>query len=248
MGLEGVMNDRFLGSVAGNLLQQQGQSYLARTHSYVQSKMGFLSGGMVAYLFAVTPEYVLRKLAMLLLPFLRRWTYARQPDPGPHKWEPPRQDVNAPDLYIPITALWTYCLLVGFSLFLNQVFRPEVIYSTVSSSMGAWVLHTIVLKAMLWALGIHDVSVLELSSYSGYSFVYGCCVLLGRLVSTTAGHGVWAYCGFAYALFLVRTFKRIIRQDPRYSHYGAPAPGQNYVLLALAVLQFPLLAYFSYRA
>jgi hypothetical protein len=237
--------DPFLGSVAGNLLQQQGQSYLARTQSYMQSKMGFLSGSVISRLFAVTTEYVLQKMAMLLIPFLRKWTYVRQPDPGPNRWELPKQDTNAPDLYIPVTSLWTYCLLVGFSLFLNRAFTPEVLYMTVCSSLGAWAFHTVALRALLWALGIYDVGILELSSYAGYSFVYGCCVLLGRLVSKTAAHLTWAYCGFAYALFLVRTFKRIIRQDPKY-HYGGPA-SQNYVLLGLALFQFPLLAYYSLR-
>jgi hypothetical protein len=69
--------DPFLTGVAGNMLRQQGQSYLERTQSYMQSKIGFLSGGMVSYLFAVTPEYVLQKILMLLLPFLRRWTYTK---------------------------------------------------------------------------------------------------------------------------------------------------------------------------
>jgi hypothetical protein len=214
--------DPFLTGVAGNMLRQQGQSYLERTQSYMQSKMGFLSGGMVSYLFAVTPEYVVQKILMLLLPFLRRWTYTRVPDQinGPNKFEPASLDTNAPDLYIPVTSLWTYCLLVGFTLFLKQAFKPEVIYNTVSLSIGAWLFHAMALKTLLWVLGVYDVSFTELCSYAGYSFVYGCFVLLGKLVgSGPLGHGVWVYCSFAYAMFLVRTFKRIIRHDPKY-HYG----------------------------
>ena len=37
-----------------------------------------------------------------------------------------------PDLYIPLMALWTYCLLVGAALLAGRTFRPEVIYNTVS--------------------------------------------------------------------------------------------------------------------
>ena len=218
MGLGGVMNDPFLGSMAGNLLQQQGQSY----YTYMQSKVGGVlsgGGGTMAYLFAVTPEYVFQKISMLLVPFLRTWTYVRQPDPGPHKWEPAATDTNAPDLYIGVTALWTYCLLVGVSVFKSEAFSPEVIISTVSSSVGAWLFHTVVLKGILWSLGVGGVGLLELSSYAGYSFVYGCFILLGRLASSTLGHAIWAYSGFAYALFLVRTVKSIVRADPKY-HYG----------------------------
>ena len=142
---------------------------------------------------------------------------------GPNKYEPAKNDTNAPDLYIPVTSLWTYCLLVGFSLFVKQAFKPEVIYNTVSLSVGAWLFHAFVLKSLLWILGISDTSIIELCSYAGYAFVYGCCVLTGRLLGgSSVGHGLWAYCSFAYALFLVRTFKRIIHQEPKY-HYGTCA-------------------------
>ena len=34
---------------------------------------------------------------------------------GGHKYLPPRQDVNAPDLYIPFMAVCTFCLLACVS-------------------------------------------------------------------------------------------------------------------------------------
>lgn len=49
--------DPFLSGMAGNVLRQQGQSYLERSQAYMQSKIGFLSGGTISYLFSVTPEY-----------------------------------------------------------------------------------------------------------------------------------------------------------------------------------------------
>eukprot|EP00889_Picochlorum_renovo_P006573 jgi/Picre1/33603/NNA_001083.t1 len=224
--------DPFLSGVAGDVLRQQGQSYLQRSQAYMQSKIGFLSGGTVSYLFAVTPEYVVQKTMMLLLPFLRKWTYSRIPDQlsGQHKYQPAKQDTNAPDLYLPVTSLWTYCLLVGFALFVKQAFKPEVIYNTVSLSVGAWIFHAMVLKTLLWAMSISDAPIMELSSYAGYSFVYGCFVVSARLAGgSAAGHAVWVYCSFAYALFLVRTLKRIIHQEPKY-HYGGPAH-QNYLIV-----------------
>lgn len=150
---------------------------------------------------------------------------------------------------------------------MKQAFKPEVIYNTVSLSVGAWIFHALVLKTLLWAMSISDASIMELSSYAGYSFVYGCVVVSARLVGgSAAGHAVWVYCSFAYALFLVRTLKRIIHQDPKY-HYGtgdsmhsecpyfnltwwfflcAGGPAhQNYLLLGLAIFQFPLIGWLS---
>ena len=49
--------DPFLSGVAGTMLRQQGQSYLQRSQAYMQSKIGFLSGSSIQYLFDVTPSY-----------------------------------------------------------------------------------------------------------------------------------------------------------------------------------------------
>ena len=101
---------------------------------------------------------------------------------GGHKYLPPRQDINAPDLYIPVMALWTYCILVGVALFGGQAFRPELVYNTVSSAVGAWAVHTFVLKLVLWVLGLSSSApLLELAAYAGYPFVAACAVLLARL-------------------------------------------------------------------
>lgn len=101
---------------------------------------------------------------------------------GHNKYQPAKQDTNAPDLYIPVASLWTYCLLIGVSLFASKAFKPEVVYNTVSLSLGAWFFHALVIKILLWVLGIgSSVSILELGAYAGYSFVYGCLVLISKL-------------------------------------------------------------------
>lgn len=72
---------------------------------------------------------------MLLAPFLRKWTYTRSLEQisGGHKFLPPRQDVNAPDLYVPFMAAWTYCILVGIASLASGKFKPDIVYNTVSS-------------------------------------------------------------------------------------------------------------------
>jgi YIF1 len=50
---------------------------------------------------------------------------------GGNKYLPPRQDVNAPDLYIPLMAAATYCLLSCFAAALHGKFKPEMMYSSV---------------------------------------------------------------------------------------------------------------------
>lgn len=68
--------DAFMTGFAGNMLRQQGQSYLHRTQAFMQSKMGFISGGLLHYHFSITPEYGERhELPLLLvsLPFIARF-------------------------------------------------------------------------------------------------------------------------------------------------------------------------------
>lgn len=43
--------------LAGTVLQQQGNSYLQKGQAFMQSKMGFLSGGVLHYHFSVTGQY-----------------------------------------------------------------------------------------------------------------------------------------------------------------------------------------------
>ena len=50
---------------------------------------------------------------------------------GGNKYLPPRQDVNAPDLYIPLCALMTYVVLAGMVATANRRFSPSSLYSLV---------------------------------------------------------------------------------------------------------------------
>ena len=52
---------------------------------------------------------------------------------GGHKYLPPRQDVSAPDLYIPLMAACTYCVLASVAQTAGKRFKPDTMYATVRS-------------------------------------------------------------------------------------------------------------------
>ena len=52
---------------------------------------------------------------------------------GGHKYLPPRQDVSAPDLYIPLMAACTYCVLASMAQTAGKRFKPDTMYATVRS-------------------------------------------------------------------------------------------------------------------
>eukprot|EP00798_Chlamydomonas_sp_ICE-L_P015555 gene15553-21649_t len=86
----------------------------ANNRPTVQQRMSWLSGTALNSYFAVNGAYVRSKLAMLLAPYLKQWTFTRQADQSGQRLQAPRPDMNAPDLYIPIMALWTYCVSLWF--------------------------------------------------------------------------------------------------------------------------------------
>ncbi|KAK6013195.1 Hrf1 family protein [Ostertagia ostertagi] len=74
----------------------------------------YLNTFNLKYYFSVDNSYVGKKLGILLFPFFHRdWSlkYAGSDEPVPAK-----DDVNAPDLYIPLMAFITYVIVSGFVL------------------------------------------------------------------------------------------------------------------------------------
>lgn len=78
---------------------------------------------------------VATKLGMLMAPYLKRWTFTRQQEQiqGAQKFRPPRVDINAPDLYVPLMAAWAYVILVLANAALLGKYKPDMMYSTVGA-------------------------------------------------------------------------------------------------------------------
>jgi hypothetical protein len=115
------------------------QQYVAQRAQWFRANV--TGGSTMASLFAVTPQYAAQKLAMLFSPFLGRWSYVRSHEPasnaaGGSRWRPPCADVNAPDLYLPLLAAWTYALLVAAVGALSAAGGRAAIFASVFGSGG----------------------------------------------------------------------------------------------------------------
>lgn len=144
--------------------------------------------------FHVSNTYVLRKLQIIGLPFLtknyrrsrRRVIHAHSPvDPMSSggaedlagagsladAFETPATDPNAPDLYIPLMALITYILLLGFSYAQAASFSPEVLGVTTSSALLLLSLEVAVIKIGFWLIGEECPSYVDLFALLAYRFV-----------------------------------------------------------------------------
>ncbi|KAG1765227.1 YIF1-domain-containing protein [Suillus occidentalis] len=61
---------------------------------------------------------------------LRHKTWTRKvrcTEAGHTEWQPPRDDINSPDLYVPFMALVTYILVAALQMGLQERFHPQIL-------------------------------------------------------------------------------------------------------------------------
>jgi protein transport protein YIF1 len=200
--------------------------------------------------FTVNHSYVLRKLALLVMPFQRRsWSrragvdqrqFERQGSEDATAYLPPRDDVNAPDLYIPVMAFVSYVLLVGFVFGTRGTFTAEVLAKYFSKGFGVLTLEVLVIKLGLYLINARPTPWLDVIAYRGYKFVGVIIAMVCDLLFPRLYYFVFFYTAFAMAIFLMRSHRRIIL--PQSSERANPGdlPQRNAFLLFVCALQFPI--------
>ena len=210
-----------MGFQVGQHAMKAGQDYME------QSVNRYISVPALKHYFNVSNSYVVRKLLLVLFPWRHKpWTrqQARLTTSATDasgqiaqqqynfQYLPPRDDLNSPDMYIPIMAFITYILLSTVLAGMRGSFHPELLGSTTSTALGVVIFEIVVLKIAMYLLSItNDSQLLDLVAYSGYKFV-GVIITLFLAEIITGGQGTnnWAgwvfflYTWYANAFFLVR--------------------------------------------
>ena len=84
---------------------------------------------------------------------------------------PPKLDVNAPDMYIPIMAFVTYILMVGICLGIQEKFTPEILGIQASSALGWFVIEVFLVFISLQILGIKSaLKTFDIMAFCGYKY------------------------------------------------------------------------------
>ncbi|XP_053133390.1 protein YIF1A [Hemicordylus capensis] len=241
-GIDMGFNQIFADPVA-NVAMAYGTTIASQGKDIVHKEIHrFMSINKLKYFFAVDTSYVMKKLALLVFPYVHQNWEVRY-----HRDVPltPRQDVNAPDLYIPSMAFITYILLAGMTLGLQKRFSPEVL-GVCASTAFVWV----VIEVLALLLGLYlatvqsDLSTFDLLAYCGYKYVGMIMAVVGGLIFGSNGYYIalaWASCALMY--FMVRSLRMKIL--PSMVQEGLSRPSgraQMYVTLAAAAFQ-PLILY-----
>ncbi|KAF2403198.1 ER to Golgi transport protein-like protein Yif1 [Trichodelitschia bisporula] len=224
---------------------QVGKSAVMAGQEYVEQNFNrYVNVSALKHYFNVSNSYVINKLFLVLFPWRHR-PWSRQQRLSHNGQDgfflPPREDVNSPDMYIPVMAFVTYILLSTLLAGLHGAFHPELLGSAATYAFLVVVFEILVIKLAIYLLGINSESqLLDLLAYSGYKFV-------GIIVTLTAtemlggmgrsgfiGLAVFFYTYQANAFFLLRSLKYVLLPDHSPSQGGnvflpdsAPNTGSN---------------------
>lgn len=183
----------------------------------------YVSIPALKHYFNVSTPYVLRKILLVLFPWRHKpWSREQRPsstaqDPSApntaysYYFLPPRDDLNSPDMYIPVMAFVTYILLSTLLAGLRGAFHPEVMGLTATAAFAVVAVEILGLKFGTYILSIsNDSQLLDLVAYSGYKFVGVIITLVvAEILNGGQGTGGWVgwtvftYTFLANAFFLV---------------------------------------------
>lgn len=237
-----------IGMQLGRNAVQAGQEYVEKTFG------GYLFGkGSVKQLFNVSNGYVVRKLGLILFPWRnkgwnRRVIGGTETDANgtvAPKYAPPREDLNAPDLYIPSMALVTYIVISALRAGLDSNFHPEVLAAKTSTAITIIILECLFVKLGCYALGVEgSTQLLDIASYVGYKFVASTALLLFRILHLRASlyWTIFIYLFAANGFFLLRSLRAMVLAPASSTASRQNASLRSYrvmFLFSVAALQVP---------
>ncbi|XP_064408111.1 protein YIF1A [Latimeria chalumnae] len=200
------MNNIFADPMA-NVAMAYGSTIANQGKDIVNKELNrVVSVNKLKYFFEVDTKYVMKKLGLLVFPYTHQNWEVRY-----HRDLPltPRQDVNAPDLYIPTMAFITYVLLAGTALGIQKRFSPEVLGICASTALVWMVIEVLALLLGLYLVTIQsDLTTFDLVAYCGYKYVGMILTVLSGLVFGNDGYHVtlaWMSCALMY--FIVRSLR-----------------------------------------
>ncbi|EPS43997.1 hypothetical protein H072_2024 [Dactylellina haptotyla CBS 200.50] len=208
----------FFSDPAAQLGFQIGSSAMKNSRELLEANMNrYVNYNVLKHYFNVSNSYVLNKIRLVIFPWRHR-PWSRVPKGvGPGQPEglflPPREDLNSPDMYIPVMAFVTYILLYTMIAGIRGHFHPELLGKLASTAFAIVALEIVGLKFGCYLLNINNESqLLDLVAYSGYKFVG---IIATMLVQEVSVMGWIKWLGFGYffmanAFFLLRSLKYVL--------------------------------------
>ncbi|OIR58131.1 MAG: COPII-coated vesicle component Hrf1/Yif1 [Amphiamblys sp. WSBS2006] len=171
--------------------------------------------------FDVTNKYLLWKTVLILFPFRHKTWKRRNEEQSdletPFVHSTPANDINAPDLYIPLVSLTAFVLLKGLLVGIGGAFHTDTLGLAGSYSVLTLAALVIFVKVSCYVFGFGaETSVLNIAAVLGYNFVNICLVtvsamLFGTRLKTLAR----GYIFVSMSFFIIRSLLHSLSPESR---------------------------------
>ncbi|ORX58967.1 hypothetical protein DM01DRAFT_251222 [Hesseltinella vesiculosa] len=194
---------------AGNAMAQ-GTAYMERNFNQ------WINMPALRHYFNVNNVYVVNKLKLLLFPWKHSpWTRSitRTETGQMGGYKPPREDINSPDLYIPVMAIVTYVLVCGLVTGQKGSFHPNNLYASGSTAVAIVFFEILFTRLGCYFMNIpFEASIMDLVAYYSYKFVGIIFTDLTKLMSGPGWHSwvIFVYTGLSIGFFLLRSMRYVI--------------------------------------
>eukprot|EP00536_Pseudo-nitzschia_multiseries_P008588 jgi/Psemu1/325275/estExt_fgenesh1_pg.C_2200008 len=241
----GFMAQAATGNLTSDKVLSHGMEEIQKAFGGGIPGMSYVMGSLRSY-FAVDNRYVKRKMGKVLFPFLNKdWIRGQVEGPEMVNYALPHSDENAPDLYIPIMSLVTYCLLSAFLYGTAGQFNPEVIADVISKCFLTQIAEVLVIRGCLYAMQA-DIPFLDIFSYTGYKYLgLTICMLCGILFKylqwgTASYYGAFLWTASAAAWFMLKTMANNLPLET-----ASTGPKRDVMVLAFAGSQIATMWFVS---
>ncbi|EEA05051.1 Hrf1 family protein [Cryptosporidium muris RN66] len=204
--------------------------------------------------FAVSHEYVARKLFLLVCPFAALATRqgrehifsASSISPQSDSQECSYLPTLFPDLYIPLMSLITYILAVGVIHGAYGHFHPQLLGSTATFASALMFAEVTLIQFCSYIFSGRIQSILEIISALGYKYVSTVlCYIIILITGGIKSNLFWIaslYLSISTVIVIYLTLSYIMKSE-LYAQYNAAyqKSGSNIVLYVASIIQIPIL-------
>ncbi|QSL66585.1 hypothetical protein MERGE_000967 [Pneumocystis wakefieldiae] len=204
---------------------QVGRSAVMAGQEYVERNVGrFISMAMLRYYFNVSNYYVISKICVVLFPWRHKcWSrltrHSEVNEAVVEGYRSPREDINSPDMYIPVMAFVTYVLLSSLLAGFKGDFHPELLGTTALMALIIVAFEILAIKFGCYILSIsNQTQLLDLVAYSGYKFIGIIVTMLSSIFhNLILTYSVFFYTFISTAFFLLRSLRYIVLPESNIS-------------------------------
>lgn len=211
---------------------RDGQQFIGQySQDLVQNTGGWIDRNIVGYLrplFLVDDSYVIKKLAILMFPFIRRRSY----------------EIEQPDLYIPLMSFLTYVLAAGY-----MVGKPEQLGVVASSALLCLGLEVGLLVFLFHLFNVKSsYSLFQHVAFCGYKFVpIILAMLISMLFMNTGYLATIGYSTLSLGFYMIKSYHLAIESANQDNFDHKVSRTGIYIIALFSLLQPLIMIWLSYH-